>query len=94
MLPLKSEMLILGSLSQKDLVLPASCFYFESKHIRGFFLERFIKEELNDQEYKNFCGIIADDLKNGGKIFGTKCAKEMKLEEWNQALNQIDNVSK
>lgn len=93
-LPQCSQMLVLGSLSQKNLVLPANCFYFQSKNIRGFFLERFMREELSQQEYKDFCRIIADDLKNGGKIFGTKVAKEMKLEEWNQALNQMDSVSK
>ena len=82
-LPVKSEMVILGNLSRKDLVLPASSFFFQSKKIRGFFLERFIEEELTEQEYKSFCTQIAQDINSGGKCFGTKIAKEMKLDEWN-----------
>lgn len=80
-------MLILGSLTKQDLVIPASVFYFQSKCIRGFFLERFVTEELSQAEYRDFIRLIAEDLSAGGAVFGTKVAKEMRLEEWSQALN-------
>jgi hypothetical protein len=38
-LPTGSEMMVIGSLTNKDLVLPASTFYLENKQIRGFFLD-------------------------------------------------------
>ena len=53
-----------------------------------------MQEELSKQEYLDFARFIAEDLKSGGKIFGTRVGKEMKLDEWNQALNQMDTVSK
>lgn len=57
-MPQKSLMIVVGSLSEKDLILPASEFYLESKSIRGFFLEKFLKEELTQQEFKDFCNLI------------------------------------
>jgi len=47
-------MIVIGSLTQKDLILPAHSFYLENKRIRGFFLERFAREELNEGERKDF----------------------------------------
>ncbi|CDW72789.1 zinc-binding dehydrogenase family protein [Stylonychia lemnae] len=92
-LPAKSEMILIGNLAEKDLVVPCSNFYYDSKKIRGFFFDRYLREELDDETEHKFFHIIAQDLKNGGMIFGTKVAKEMKLEEWDQALNQISDKS-
>jgi hypothetical protein len=56
--------------------------------IRGFFLEDYLRNELSSQEYKEFSRMIADDLKNGSKLFGQlHIAKTMKLDEFDQALN-------
>jgi hypothetical protein len=90
-LPIKSDMIIIGNLAEQDLKLSCSNFYFDSKRIRGFFLLRFLREELDDDTRHKFFHFIAEDLKNGGKIFGTKIAKEMRLEEWDQALKSIDD---
>lgn len=88
-LPAKSEMILIGNLAEKDLVISAQNFYFDQKRIRGFFLERFVKDELDENTLHKFYKYIADDLKNGGNLFGTKVAKEMRLEEWDQAIDQI-----
>ena len=92
-LPAKAEMILIGNLSEKDLVIPCSNFYFGSKKIRGFFFDRYLRDELDDDTRHKFFHDIALDLKNGGQLFGTKVAKEMKLEEWDQALNQISDKS-
>jgi len=84
-------MILMGNLEEKDLTLPCSSFFMDSKKICGFFLERYLKCELNEDTYHKFFHTIADDLKRGGELFGTKVGKEMKLEEWDQALNQIDS---
>jgi len=31
---------------------------------------------------KEYLRIIGDDFKEGGKLFGIKIAKEMKLDQW------------
>lgn len=48
LLPTNTLMVVIGSLTTQDLVIPAHSFYFESKKIRGFFLERFYEEELSE----------------------------------------------
>lgn len=90
-LPAKTEMILMGNLAEEDLKIPAQNFYFQSKRVRGFFLERFLREELDEETQHKFFHCIAEDLKSGGKIFGTNVAKEMKLEEWDTALKQIDD---
>jgi len=47
LMPPKSMMIILGSMTGKDIVLPSSDFYYQSKSIRGFFLLRYVREELD-----------------------------------------------
>jgi hypothetical protein len=84
-------MILIGNLAEKDLKIPCQNFYFDSKKIRGFFLERFLREELDEDTQHKFFHQIAEDLRSGGQIFGTKIAKEMRLEEWDQALKQIDD---
>jgi hypothetical protein len=42
-------MVLIGNLSEKDLVLPCSNFFYESKKIRGFFLDRYLREELEEE---------------------------------------------
>ena len=90
-LPAKSEMIILGNLTEEELKIPAQNFFFESKRIRGFFLERYLREELDEETQHKFFHRIAEDMKSGGNVFGTNVAKEMKLEEWDTALKQIDD---
>eukprot|EP00347_Sterkiella_histriomuscorum_P006880 403351084 len=92
-LPAKAEMIILGNLAEKELTIPCSSFFLDSKKIRGFFLERYLKEDLDEDTQHKFFHCIADDLKKGGSLFGTQIAKEMKLNEWEQALSQLDDRS-
>ena len=42
---------------------------------------------------KQFFKIIQDDINAGGKLFGTKIAKEFRLEDWNQALESVDKYA-
>ena len=63
--------------------------------LRGFYLEDYLRNELSSQEFKEFAKFIADDLRNGSKIFGQMdIAKTMKLDDFHQALNQMDQVHK
>lgn len=60
------------------------------KKICGFALTRYIQEELPKEKFNEFKKWISEDINSGGKLFGTKIAKEMKLEEWNKALDQVE----
>ena len=58
-------------------------------------MEDYLRNELSSQEFKEFAKFIADDLRNGSKIFGQMdIAKTMKLDDFHQALNQMDQVHK
>ena len=56
-------------------------------------MEDYLRNDLSSQEYKEFARIIADDLKKGSKMFGhLEIAKTMRLDDFDQALNQMDQV--
>ncbi|CDW83403.1 zinc-binding dehydrogenase family protein [Stylonychia lemnae] len=92
MMPPKSQLIIVGNLSEKDLTLPVTQLFLEGKQIRGFFLERYLKEELTQAQFSQLCDVVREDFKNGGKVFGVSATKEMDLKEWDKALNELDNI--
>jgi len=49
-----------------------------------------MKDELTETEFRQFADCIADDLKNGGKLFGIEICKEYNLNECGKAVQEID----
>ena len=45
---------------------------------------------LTLEERKKWFDYVAEDLYNGGAIFGSKIAKEVKLEDWLQAVEDSE----
>jgi hypothetical protein len=67
-------------------------FFVHNKKIWGFNLESYLREELSDDRRREFMKCIQDDINSGGKLFGAKVAREMELQEWNKAIEQVDQV--
>lgn len=65
---------------------------FGQKKLEGFTLYSWVytipEEELN--RYKK---LVSDDLRDGGKIFGTTFVKELVLADWESFLKEADAVS-
>jgi hypothetical protein len=45
---------------------------------------------LTDEERTKWFKFVADDLKNGGKIFGTQIVKTVNLSDWESALKESE----
>ena len=45
--------------------------------------------KLTEQEQKHWSELVAEDLKNGGAIFGTTTAKSVKLDQWKEAFEEF-----
>ena len=93
-MPMCSEMILLGNLSNESLKLNATEFFMHSKRIRGFNLEDYFYRELPEDRRKHFVEIIQDDFnKNSGELFGkVSIAKELKFDEWQQALQMVESL--
>ena len=81
-----------GNLTLNDvLVKPVSMIYY-GKSITGFYLPRWLKT-LSEEEKQKYFRMVADDLKDGCKIFGSTVLKTMELKDWKQAIEESANVA-
>lgn len=62
-MPDKSCLVVVGNLSNEDLQLPITRLFVEGKQIKGFFLERYLREELSQATFNQFCEEIKQDFK-------------------------------
>ena len=44
-------------------------------------------------ERRKWFDYVADDLYNGGKIFGSRIANEVPLEDWKSAIGESEKVA-
>ena len=65
---------------------------FNSKTISGFALYSFLTT-LTEEERKTITQRVSDDLRDGGKIFGSTIVKEISLENWQEGLTDSSSVS-
>jgi hypothetical protein len=70
---LKSEMMVIGNLSQTRLVITSAG--TTQKVIKRFLLSKWLPS-LTQEERSHWNRRVADDLKDGGGIFGSKIEKE------------------
>ena len=85
-------MILLGNVEGADLKIPSKEFYLHNKRIRGFNLLDYVTEELDDERRKQLFSIIEEDINSGGKYFGSDVGKIFKFNEWQQALNSVENL--
>lgn len=85
-------MLLAGNVEGADLKISSKEFYMHNKKIRGFDFESYVMFEVDDERRKHLFEIIQDDINSGGEYFGSEIAQEFKLDEWQQALNSVENV--
>jgi len=85
-------MILLGNLSNADLKICTSDFFMSNKRIRGFNLVYYLRDEVSEERRRQIYKIVEDDINAGGEYFGAKIAKEFKLEDYSQALDQVEQL--
>ena len=61
-----------------------------NKKIRGFNLDSYIREELTAERRRKLMDIIEEDINAGGRYFGAKIGKEFSLNDWRNAVDQVE----
>lgn len=85
-MPPKSTLYNYGALSGKPLAgFTADTFIFQSKTVTGLWLSSWLPS-LKPLDLKDYAGTVAEDLNNGGAIFGSKVAKTFPLEQFKEAI--------
>ena len=87
-----SEMILLGNLSNACLKLSTTEFFMHNKRLRGFNLQSYFRDELSADRRKQLFQIIQDDINAGGEYFGAAIAREFKFDEFNKALDTVEQV--
>jgi NADPH:quinone reductase-like Zn-dependent oxidoreductase len=91
-MPPKSELIIVGNLTGKEISFSSIDLLLFRKKIDGMFFLNWVIEISEEERQKAFKA-IADDLKNGGKKYGSKILKSRPLEEWREALDEREEVA-
>ena len=81
LMPAKSIMVVYGNLTKQKTTFEPQEFHWADKQIVGLMMFRWVSS-LPLEERRKWFDYVADDLYNGGKIFGSNIAKEVTLEEW------------
>ncbi|CDW75003.1 zinc-binding dehydrogenase family protein [Stylonychia lemnae] len=88
----KSFMVVYGNLSKQKVAFEPTEFHWSDKQIVGLMMFRWVSSLPLDERRKWF-DYVAEDLYNGGKIFGSKIAKEVPIEQWREALPDSEKVA-
>ena len=79
-MPRGSHMLLAGNVEGADLKISSTEFVMHNKKIRGFDLESYVRDELDEEGRKHLFKIIQDDINSGGEYFGSEIGQEFKLD--------------
>lgn len=85
-MPANSEFVIIGNLTMANLDLNTTDVLFHNKTLRSYLMMHEMAV-LPQQEKDRIFKIISDDLRDGGKIFGSKIVKEIELENYEEGFN-------
>ncbi len=83
-MPPSSLMYIVGNLTFTPLVLSSGDMIFQAKSALSLYMPNWLKDQ--GAEAPKLLMRVSDDLRDGGKIFGTHTCKTMKLSQWREAL--------
>lgn len=85
MMPTGSELVIVGLLSSRNINLIAGNILYGEKTVRGFTIFKWIASKKGE-ERRRVHDMVAQDLKNGGKLFGSNYVKAVDLEDYKEGF--------
>ena len=88
-MPEKSIMVVYGNLTHQRISFEPGDFHWADKQIVGLMMFRWVCSLTQDERRKWF-DYVADDLYNGGKLFGSKIVKTVALEDWEKFINESE----
>ncbi|CDW91257.1 zinc-binding dehydrogenase family protein [Stylonychia lemnae] len=80
-LPPRSKLVVVGNLTGGKMILDQSNLLFNAKTIESFYALTYLNSKTPEQKQEIFKR-ISDDLRDGGKIFGSKIVMEINLEDY------------
>eukprot|EP00347_Sterkiella_histriomuscorum_P001967 403369978 len=87
LMPLGSQCSIVGTLTEDPLIVNTGSILFQSKSIVAFSLFNYLQSLSNDERQAVFQR-VSNDLRDGGKIFGTNIVKEVSLEHYLEGMEE------
>lgn len=91
-MPQQSFMCVYANLSHEENVFNATDIMFQEKVIEGLAMPRWVYQ-ISDEERNKWYNLIAQDFKNGAKIFGSKFIKTITLSEIKDSLKESEKVA-
>ena len=91
-MPYGSELVVVGNLTGEKLLINSADILFNDKLVRGFYLFVWFSKTSKEELFKNIKA-VADDLRDGGAIFGTEISKQMSLSEFKEAIAESTKVA-
>lgn len=86
-MPFGSVLSIVGILGGNELVINSGNALFMKKSVITFNLGHYLKDISNEEREKIFTE-LSNDLRDGGKIFGTNIVKEIPLEKYLEGFEE------
>ena len=80
-MPYGSQLVLVGNLTGQPLHLNSGDVLFRDKSVVGFLLTIWLGK-ITAEEKAHAFKTVSDDLRDGGKIFGSQIVKEIKLENY------------
>ncbi|CDW86811.1 zinc-binding dehydrogenase family protein [Stylonychia lemnae] len=91
-MPQSSHLLTVGNQSGETMNLNSGDILFKDKTVSGFMLNRFL-QSISLDDRRELMQRISNDLRDGGKIFGSNIVKEIPLENFKEGLQQYQEVA-
>ncbi len=92
LMPAKSIMVVYGNLTKQKTTFEPQEFHWADKQIVGLMMFRWVSS-MEYPERRKWFDFVADDLANGGHIFGSKIFTEVPLEEWLPAITESEKAA-
>lgn len=92
MMPQKSEVAVIGCLSGQSIPFDSSDLIFNSKVIRGHILHDWLTK-VSDADKQMYLKEVSDDLKTGGKLYGSVIARTLNLSDFKKAIEENEQYA-
>lgn len=89
-MPAKSVMVCYGNLTKTKVTIESQEFHWSDKQVVGLMMFRWVCS-LTDDERNKWFKYVADDLKNGGQIFGSKIVKTVDLVDFKTFIEESES---
>jgi len=85
-------MVCVGNLTHTPIPINSGDILFNSKIVSGLILFKWLTK-ITPEESHHWKKKVSDDLRDGGKIFGTQVVKTVKLEDWEASLKEASQIA-